>query len=245
MKLQKIAILLAAMGLVVALETVLSRSLVREDTAAAVPPVATQTAATPEATLPLGSAAPVNTIAPIAPGYTSPPAYNPNSAPTQKPAQESSPTQRPEPTQAPAPDPTEPPPPTPEPTEPPEGSIGSTLSSGNFASSTGTGLNISIAWKATNLGDGKARIAINGSVNSYSLSVMSLPVSISFGNYSASVTGSSINVPNDTITSNSLFSTSIDVDAGYAGTMTVSWSFNGEYSGVALSDITASGYVYT
>ena len=74
---------------------------------------------------------------------------------------------------------------------------------------------------------------------------MSLPVSISFGNYSASVTGSSINVPNDTITSNSLFSTSIDVDAGYAGTMTVSWSFNGEYSGVALSDITASGYVYT
>ena len=50
---------------------------------------------------------------------------------------------------------------------------------------------------------------------------------------------------NDSLTSNSLFSTSIDVDTGSSGDMTVSWKYNGVYGGTSLSDITASGYVYT
>lgn len=241
MKLRRIAILLAALGVVVALETVLTRHLIRDDagvapTATAEPTEAPGTGQT-EQTTPL----PLTTLPPVAPGYTSPPAYDPNASNNGSSTQAPAATKAPAPTQA----PTAPPVPTQAPTEPPTGSAGSTLSSGSFSSDTGAGLNMSVSWTATALGDGKARISITGSVNSYSLQVMGLPISISFGNYSASVTGNSINVPNDTLSSNSLFSTSIDVDSGAAGTMTVTWQYNGEYSGISIADVTASGYVYT
>lgn len=243
MKGKRIAVLLLVFGLVIALEVVMMSRCTRDESAA-LPTASAAPSDAPEqsGTTPVLPAA--ATALPEAPGYTSPPgATLPTRPPedTQAPAPTRAPTQAPAPTKA----PTQAPAPTAPPTDAPVGSVGSTVSSGHFSSNTGTSLNLSVSWKATELGNGKVRITIDGTVNSYSVQAAALPVSISFGNYSASVTGSSISVSNESLTSSSLFSTSIDVDSGTTGTMTVSWKYNGEYSGTSLGDITASDYVYT
>lgn len=104
---------------------------------------------------------------------------------------------------------------------------------------------MNVSWSAVDLGDGTSQITITGSVSSYSLHVMALPVSISFGNYSASVTGSSIDVNDETLTSSGLFSTTMIVSSNMTETMTVTWQYNGKYSEVSLSEIIASGTVTT
>lgn len=132
------------------------------------------------------------------------------------------------------------------PTEPPSSGVGSILASDGFSSDTGVGLNLNVSWQAVDLGGGRARISVSGSVSSYALAVMSLPVTISFGGYSTTVTGNSIDISSGAgLTTSSLFSTSFDVDAGSAGDMTVTWSYGGVYSQVELPEIVASGYVYT
>lgn len=244
MKAQKIAVLLVVLALIVGLEVVVMNRCTRADSAAQ--PAAS---ATPSDTPDQNPSAPELPVAataqPTAPGYTSPPG-NIGGTPTRPPA-----TNPPANTQtvtdppAPTPAPTEPPAPTQAPTEPPAGSVGSTISSDSFSSNTGTGLNMSVTWKATDLGGGMARLEITGTVNSYELSVTALPVSISFGSYSTSVTGNSIQVSGGGLSSNTLFSTTLDVPVDSADTMTVSWRYNGSYSDVSLPEITASGYVYT
>ncbi len=246
MKTKRIAILLVALMLIVALEVVMMNRCTRGDEAARPTPTAEPSAAPDpsqtgdqagaQAGLP-GAAS----TATARPGFTSPPGPG-NGAPTQPPA-----TNAPAATQRPAstPAPTQPPAPTPEPTDVPPSSVGGTLSSGTFSSNTGTSLNMSVSWSATNLGDGRARLDITGTVNSYDLQVQALPVSISFGDYSTSVTGRSITASGGSLASNTLFTTSMEVSTDMAGTMTVTWQYNGEYSGSTLSEITASDYVNT
>ncbi len=69
-------------------------------------------------------------------------------------------------------------------------------------------------------------------------------MSISFAGYSASCTSNNIDVSSGPAVS-SLFSTSLTVPTGTAGTMDVVWNYNGEYSGVSLPTVTASDYVFT
>lgn len=242
MKIQKVVILLVVLALIVALEVVMMNRCTREDSAAQSAASAAPSDEPGQSTPELPAAA---TAQPAATGYPSLPGGG--GTPTQPPATEPPANTRPA-TDPPAPTraPTEPPAPTKAPaTDPPAGSVGSTISSDNFSSNTGTGLNMSVSWKATDLGGGMARIAITGTVNSYELNVSALPVSISFGSHSASVTGNSIKVSGGGLSSNTLFSTTMDVPVDSAGTMTVTWKYNGTYSDVSLPEISASGYVYT
>lgn len=256
MRLQRLAMLLAVFCLVVGLEAVMINVFTGDEASA--PPAATATpaiddeAAAPATNTPAALATPAAT----APGFTSPPvggssgggssnnnsgggnnnnnssSGNNNGGGNNSSSGSSSP-KKPDPTAK----PTDPPPPT----DPPGTSIGS----GSFSSNTGTNLNMSVSWEAREQGGGKCRVYITGTVNSYSLQVASHPISISFGGYSTSTMGKSLNVPSGSMTSSGLFSTYIDVPSGTTGTMTVSWHYNGEYSDVKIDDVTASGSVYT
>ena len=190
--------------------------------------------------------APAITAPPGYTGYTSPPA---NIAPSAtQPPQETAPPTAP-PTVTPAPTPTDTPlpsapptdpPPTPAPVTPPPGTV---VSSGSASSSTGTNLNMSISWQAVDMGGGTTRVTVSGSVTSYSLQVMSEPVTVSVAGYSTTVMGSAINVADDSYTQTSLFSASLDVPSGTVGELSAVWSFQGTYSGVSLPTVTASGYM--
>ncbi len=240
MKTKRVAIVLLVLALVVGAEALLMSSLTGNGgggpAATPQPSVSPEPTDVPAAVTPTAPPAMTNTFRP---GFTSPPnnvgADNNNSSPTRAP----SPTNAPEPTRAPA---TATPKPTAPPTEPPP--VESVTASNSFSSYTGVGLNMSVSWTATDLGDGTTRLSINGTVNSYALEVMSLPVSISFSGYTRSLMGNSISA-GDGLHSNGLFSTSMDVPTGTSGTMTVTWSYNGTYSGTEISDVTASDFVYT
>ena len=176
------------------------------------------------------------------PMFTSPPAYTPPPAYTALP-ETAPPTWTPVPTPTATPLPSAPPtdpPPTNAPVTPPPGTV---VSSGSASSSTGTNLNMSISWQAVDMGGGITRVTVSGTVQSYSLQVMGMPVSISLGGYSTSVTGSAINITDDTYSNTNLFTTSFDVPSGTTGTLTATWNFQGTYSGVSLPTVTASGYV--
>ncbi len=237
MKVKRIALLLVVLALVIALEVALMHSCTRDD-AAANPTAAPEPTAEPATETPT----PLATNIPEAPGFTSPPGGGGSTAPTRPPA-----TNAPAPTQAPATQaPTDPPEPPPVATNIPPDQVGGTLSGGSFASNTGTGLNMNVSWSALNQGNGTARITVTGTVNSYALNVSALPVTITYGSYSTTVMGKSIQVTSSaSISSNTLFTATLDVPADSADTMTVAWHYNGTYSEVALDDITASGYVYT
>ncbi len=253
MRLQRLAILLLVMILIVGLEGMMLRTLTDDGETAAVPqpsPEPSDDPAAPAATL--GIQTQIPTPAPTMPGFTSPPvggggstssdsgsSNNSSSNNSNNSSGSSSPTQAPAPTNPPAPTPapTEPPPPT----DPP----GTSMGSGSFSSNTGVGLNLNVDWEARDQGNGTCRVYINGTINSYSLGVSSHPVSISLGGYSTSVMGKGLDVPEGGMQSNSLFSTYIDVPSGTSGTMTVSWRFGGTYSDVEIMDVVATGDVYT
>ena len=244
MRLQRMGILFLVLALVVGLEVILmTRCTVSGETVSAptvTPPQSTadvSTATTPTA---------IPTVIPTMPGFTSPPggsgastgsSNNNNSSSNNN--NSSSNNNKPKATQAPA---------TPKPTEKPQPTQrpGTSLGSGDFSSNTGTNLNMNVSWEARDQGDGKCRVYITGTVNSYRLSVSSKPVSISFGGYSTSVNSSKVNVSsNDSMVSSSLFSTYLDVPSGTEGTMTVVWKYNGTYHDEAIDEIEASGSVWT
>lgn len=246
MKLQRVVVLVLVLSLVVGGEIVLMNTLTNRDSAAVTLPSASPTAQADTAGVSTPQPA---TAEPTMPGYTSPPAssggstYSDNSnsdaasnqsAATDPPSNSNNNTTTAA-TEAPV---------TAPPTEPPASGVGSILASNSFSSNTGVGLNLNVSWQATDLGGGRARISVSGSVSSYDLDVMALPVTISFAGFSTTVTGSSISVGSG-MSTNPLFSTSFDVDAGAAGDMTVSWNFGGTYSDVDLPQVVATGYVYT
>lgn len=246
MRMQRILLLLLVLLLVIGLEVVLMSRCSREEPAgpggaiATPTPGMTQTTETPDDTAPTVPPIVVNT--PV-PGFTSPPLTTvpPTRPPTQPPAATQRPAPTNPPTQAPTAAPTNPPPPT----VPPA----SVTASGSFSSDTGAGINMTISWQAVDQGNGTTRLRITGTVNSWSLQVMSQPVSISFSGYSKSLMGGSINYSGSAMGSNSLFTTDLDVATGTSGTMTVTWSYNGTYGSgdnqVSLPSISASDYVYT
>ena len=188
--------------------------------------------------------APVITAPPVS--YTSPPI--PTAPPaTQQPLESAPPPATATPVPTPTATPLESAPPTEAPPTqaPVTAAPGTVVSSGSASSSTGTNLNLSISWQAVDMGGGVTRVTVSGSVVSYSLQVMSEPVTVSLAGYSTTVMGSAVNVPDDTTSavSTSLFSTSFDVPSGTVGDLTATWNFQGSYSGVSLPTITATGYV--
>lgn len=246
MKLQRVVVLILVLSLAVGGEIALMNVLTNRDSAEA-PPVASPTAQADAAGVSTPQTA---TPEPTRPGYTSPPAsnggsssYN-DSASSNSSSDQSSATEPPSNNNSSAGTAATDAPVTAPPTEPPASGVGSILASNSFSSNTGVGLNLNVSWQATDLGGGRARINVSGSVSSYDLDVMALPVTISFAGYSTTVTGSSISVGSG-MSTNPLFSTSFDVDAGAAGDMTVSWNFGGTYSDTDLPQVVATGYVYT
>ena len=247
MKFQRLAILLASMCLVVGLEGMMLRTFTSSEESAAIPTASPEPSdAAPEATF--GTQTQIPTPAPTMPGFTSPPVggggggtgtTTTNSNNSGGGNNNSSGGGSTSPTQAPAP--TNPPPPTQAPA--------SVTGSGSFSSDTGAGVNMSVSWQAVDLGNGTTRLKITGTVSSWSLQVMSQPISISFSGYSKSLMGSSINYTGNGPSVNNLFSTELDVASGTSGTMSVVWSYNGTYgtgeNQVSLPTITASDYVYT
>ncbi len=253
MKLQRAIILMLVLSLTVGAEAMLMSHLTGRSTAELTPPAATPVPSAVAETTPTPG---VSTPAATLPGFTSPPASRTSTTRTTTTNNTTNTTsnndyddsdndysyddddddyyyQEEVPATAP-------------PTEPPSSGVGSILASDGFSSDTGVGLNLNVSWQAVDLGGGRARISVSGSVSSYALAVMSLPVTISFGGYSTTVTGNSIDISSGAgLTTSSLFSTSFDVDAGSAGDMTVTWSYGGVYSQVELPEIVASGYVYT
>lgn len=253
MKLQRAIILMLVLSLTVGAEAMLMSHLTGRSTAELTPPAATPVPSAVAETTPTPG---VSTPAVTLPGFTSPPANRTSTTSTTSSTNNTSNNtsnnnyddsdndyyyddddddyyQEEVPATAP-------------PTEPPSSGVGSILASDGFSSDTGVGLNLNVSWQAVDLGGGRARISVSGSVSSYALAVMSLPVTISFGGYSTTVTGNSIDISSGAgLTTSSLFSTSFDVDAGSAGDMTVTWSYGGVYSQVELPEIVASGYVYT
>ena len=233
MKLQRILIIILVMCLVVALEVVLMNHFSKDEAAPAptLEPAPTEQAAAPVQQAPATDAPPV--------GFTSPPS-NPGGGSTTTTSDTSSNnnTTQSAPTTPPAtPAPTTPP----RPTDPP--TTGTVVNSGSFVSNTGVGMNTSISWQAADQDNGTTRIYITGDVNSYSLNVMGRTVTISFAGYSTTVTSSSISVPEGGMVTSHLFFATLDVPTGTAGDMTVSWDYNGEYSGTSISAVTATGYV--
>ncbi len=176
-------------------------------------------------------------------GYTSPP-YS-TKAPTQQlPPPTAEPvTQEPTATAVPQSAPPTAEPPVPETAAPVPQTTGSATTSGSASSNTGTGLNMTISWQSEEIGGGTTRLSISGTVQSYSLQIMSQPVAIQLGGYSTSVMGNSINVTEDNYTETPLFSAVLDVPSGTTGTLTVTWNYQGTYSGVSMSEITASGFI--
>ncbi len=251
MKTRRIVILLLALGLIVALEGVLVGRLDRRDTAQAPQPpavtappaagadglTATQPpVASPIATIPQFTPLPEDLLAtptPTAP----PPVITPTPVP---PTKAPTPTPVP-PTKAPTPTPV----PTPSPTPTPLPPTDTVTAADSFGSDTGTPLNMGVSWRAVDHGDGTTTISISGTVTSYTLQLGVTAINVSFEGYSASATGSSVNVNSSSLVTNSLFSTSMTVPSGTAGNMTVSWGYNGRYGEVSLGTITATGFVYT
>lgn len=242
MRLQRIVILLVVLGLIVGLEVMLmSRCSRQENTPAPTrEPIATSEPVR-ETIAPAATDNPTFTTGPV--GFTSPPM--PSNTPVQvtnPPAPTVQPTRQPTPTPAPTATPTPPP------TDPPEqapGTVHTVTASGSFSSNTGTALNMGVSWQAVDQGDGTTTITVSGTANSYSLNVSGKGVSINFGGYSTSVTSNAVNVTSSTPVQNSIFSTSLNVPTGTAGTMTVTWNYNGAYGDTSLPTITASDYVYT
>ena len=221
MKTRRVIILLIALGLIVFLEAMLIARCSRPDAVPA-PMVTAEPAETPAPEI----TAPPATV----PDYTRPPQTIP---PVTEPPATPTPTAVPTPT------------PTAEPTPTPAPEVDTLAGAGSFGSDTGTSLNLGVSWSAVDHGDGTTTITINGSVTSYSLQLGATSVSIDFEGYSVSVTGNSINADGSSLVTNGLFSTTMTVPSGMAGTMTVAWGYNGSYEETDLGTVIASGFVYT
>ena len=226
-------VLLFILALIVVLEAALIARCSREDAAA------------PEPTAPVESMAPRPAITPIIePERT--PAQTP---PTPETSEMPSPTPDPTPTPTPAPTavPTQAPTPAPtaEPTPTPLAQNDTLTAAGSFSSDTGTALNMGISWSAVDHGDGTTTISVSGTVTSFTLQLAPTSITISYEGNSVSVVGNSITVDSIGYVTNNLFSTSMTVPSGTAGTMSVSWNYNGTYGDTELGTITASDFVYT
>ena len=122
------------------------------------------------------------------------------------------------------------------------GYSGETVASGSFASQTGTGLNLLVSWSAVSDAFGGKTLNVTVSATSYSLysGALANSVELRVNGMVYTATPNAINYSGSALASNVLAGFSIPNAAGPAS-ITASWRFNGNYSGVALNTITASG----
>ncbi|MCD8191382.1 MAG: hypothetical protein LUD55_01080 [Oscillospiraceae bacterium] len=161
--------------------------------------------------------------------------------PAEQPAQTETPAaETPEPTPTPTPEPM--PEPTPEPT--PEIPTNITAS-GSFASYTGTNLNLAVDWYTVVSEDGEAILTVTASAQSYSFQAEALWNSLTFtiNGESYSCGTPAIDCDSETLTETPLGSYTITVPYGSVE-ITVDWDYRGEYGGVELDHIIASGTAY-
>ena len=118
---------------------------------------------------------------------------------------------------------------------------GSVISSGSFASSSGTQLDINVQWTAFEDGGGK-HLSVSVSTSSYSLNTGSLANGIDLQVNGVKYTGTAAAVDYNGSSKISLPLASFSVPvSGSSAYMIVTWHFNGQYSGKMINDIIATG----
>lgn len=168
---------------------------------------------------------------------------------------EPEPSPTPEQTQAvtphvatPEPTPTQTPVPTPEHVEPqPEESAApqeTLLASGEFASDTGTKLNIKVAWSVYELANGRHEMRIRLYAVSYALGVGPRNGSISVLGEVTNFRSETIDYSGDDISEQLIYEMSVDVpkDASEIA-VSANWDFDGVYSGNDIETIEASALI--
>lgn len=165
---------------------------------------------------------------------------SPTPAPTAEPT--------PEPTAEPTPEPTAEPTPEPpaEPTVPPEPSKapGEVIATGSAESDTGTALKLKVDWEAVAQEDGRMKLNVKGTVQSYTLQITSRNVTVEFDGQTETCTGAAIFIEEaDAPIDTELFSTSLEADSDAVGTLKVTWDYRGTYSNVELPEITVEASV--
>ena len=117
---------------------------------------------------------------------------------------------------------------------------GSVVSSGSFASNTGTQLNVLVNWSVMSDAYGQKTLNVDVCSTSYSLYCSGGGVELSVNGMVYTANGPAINYGGNTMVTNRLASFSIPNVSG-AVSLSAVWHFNGSYSGVPIGDIRASG----
>ena len=117
---------------------------------------------------------------------------------------------------------------------------GGIISSGSFASSTGTQLNLLVNWSVQADGYGQNTLYVDVCATSYSLYSNGGGVELSANGMVYTATAAAVNYGGSSPVTNRLASFAIP---GLSGAVSLSavWHFNGTYSGVPIGDIRASG----
>lgn len=117
-------------------------------------------------------------------------------------------------------------------------------SGGSFTSDTGTGLELLVKWGISTGVDGAAILTLNAYAKSYSLFCVPGYQNLSFSLNGQTYYASSMAVSHDANSLAESYLGGIALAAVAAGTpVSVSWNFNGTYSGVPLEVITAEGSI--
>lgn len=119
---------------------------------------------------------------------------------------------------------------------------GEVISSGSFASQTGTSLNLLVNWNAVADGFGQKTLYVTVSATSYSLYSAANPntLELNVNGMSYVATPNAISYGGNTQVTNTLASFQIP-NAVSPAMISASWRFNGVISGVPLNTIYASG----
>ena len=119
---------------------------------------------------------------------------------------------------------------------------GSVVSSGRFASSTGTQLNLLVNWTVQSDSYGQKTLHVDVNTTSYSLYSNGGGVELTVNGMVYTATASSVNYGGSSMVTNRLASFSIP---GVSGAVSVNavWHFNGTYSGVPINEIRAGGVI--
>ncbi len=156
------------------------------------------------------------------------------------PAEESEPavpvgTPSPTPSAAPSASPKPTPTPSPSPVQP----SGETVGSGSFDSDTGVGLNTRTVWTVTRAADGGYELTLSVYARSYSLGIgqRSITVSVNGSASTALTRAFEVDSPN-TQTETLIYTGTVPVDAGSVS-VSIDWSYKGQYSGQDLDVISS------
>ena len=122
------------------------------------------------------------------------------------------------------------------------GFSGEVISSGSFASQTGTSLNLLVEWSAMADGFGQKTLYVTVSSTSASLQAAALPntIELTVNGMTYLGTPNAVNYSGGAMATHTLASFAIPNAAGPAS-LSVAWHFNGVIGGVPLNTIYASG----